>query len=166
MNIQIKLLKNHPETIPQLAQIWYEVLGKIWLPEVPIERVEQKFLGHSNNDIMPLTFVAFHNEKPVGMCSLRENDGIRSNLTPWLASLVVDPAYQKQSIAQLLIDSIKQKAIELRFEKLYLFAFDLTIPSYYGRLGWQKIGMDVFNDHPVTLLKQSGFVFLMMLKRD
>jgi predicted N-acetyltransferase YhbS len=151
--IKIDLLKNHPTTIPRLAKIWQEVLGSIWVPDVPIERVEQNFLKHLNENIMPLTFIALDNDTPVGMCSLRENDGIRPDLIPWLGSLVVDPAFQKQSIGKMLMDMTKQKARTFGFETLYLFAFDLTIPNYYERLGWEKIGMDKFKGHPVTVME-------------
>jgi N-acetylglutamate synthase-like GNAT family acetyltransferase len=85
--------------------------------------------------------------------SLRENDGIRPDLTPWLGSLVVDPKYQKQGIGKMLIDVTVRQAKELGFEKLYLFAFDPTIPEYYERLGWRKIGMDEFKSHPVTVME-------------
>lgn len=151
--IKIDLLKNHPTTIPRLAKIWQEVLGSIWVPDVPIERVEQNFLKHLNENIMPLTFIALENGNPVGMCSLRENDGIRPDLMPWLGSLVVDPAFQQQGIGKMLMDMTKQKAKILGFETLYLFAFDPTIPNYYERLGWQKIGMDEFKGYPVTVME-------------
>lgn len=151
--IKIDLLKNHKDVIPQLAKIWYEVLGRIWLPDVPIERVEQNFITHLNDEVMPLTFVALFNNKPVGMCSLRENDGIRPDLKPWLGSLVVDPAYQKQGIGKILMDMTQQKAVALGFERLYLLAFDPTIPNYYERLGWYKIGLDELKGHPVTVME-------------
>jgi hypothetical protein len=38
-------------------------------------------------------------------------------------------------------------------EKLYLFAFDPTLPAYYERLGWRKIGMDEFKSHHVTVME-------------
>jgi predicted N-acetyltransferase YhbS len=153
MNIQISLLKDHPDSIPLLAQIWFEVLGKIWLPEVPIQHIEQKFITHLNDNTLPLTLVAHDGNKPVGMCSLRENDGIRFDLTPWLASLVVHPFYQNHGIAKLLIDKTKQKATDLGFKKLYLFAFDQTIPFYYEKLGWYKIAEDKFKEHPLTVME-------------
>lgn len=149
----IDLLKNCPATIPRLAQIWHQTLGSIWSPDVPIARVGQNYQNHLHENNLPLTFVAFQDNKPVGMCSLRENDGIRPDLKPWLGSLVVDPDYQKQGIARQLMRATKQKALELGFETLFLFAFDPTIPDYYARLGWQKIGMDVFRGHSVTVMQ-------------
>ncbi len=53
----------------------------------------------------------------------------------------------------MLVDVTVLKAKELGFEKLYLFAFDPTIPSYYERLGWEKIGMDEFKSYPVTVME-------------
>lgn len=38
--IKIDLLKNHTHAIPALANIWHEVLGKIWMPEIGIEEPE------------------------------------------------------------------------------------------------------------------------------
>ncbi len=151
--IKIDFLKNHPHAIPVLANIWYEVLGKIWVPDVPVENVIARFSDHLSDQDLPITFVALDSDVPVGMCSLRENDGIRSDLTPWLGSLVVDPKCQKQGIGKMLADTTVKKANELGFEKLYLFAFDPTIPEYYERLGWKKIGMDEFKFYPVTVME-------------
>ena len=150
---KIDLLKNHPSTIPALAHIWHEILGKIWVPDVPVERVIARFADHMNDQALPITFVALDGDLPVGMCSLRENDGIRPDLTPWLADVVVDPKYQKQGIGKMLVDVAAKKAKDLDFEKLYLFTFDPTIPEYYECLGWKKIGMDEFKSHPVTVME-------------
>ena len=77
--IKIDLLKNHPDAIPVLANIWHKVLGKIWVPDIPVERVISKFTHHLNDSNLPITFIALDGDLPVGMCSLRENDGNRRN---------------------------------------------------------------------------------------
>lgn len=151
--IKIDLLQNNLDAIPELARIWREVLGKIWLPDVPLEVVERRFLDHANNDKMPMTFVAFDEKKPVGMCSLRENDGIRPDLMPWLGSLTVKPEYQNQGLGKRLIDVTKEQARKMGYEILYLFAFDRTIPNYYQSLGWNIIDTDRFKGHPVTVME-------------
>lgn len=150
--IKIDLLKNHPKAIPTLAHIWQEVLGKIWVPEIGSEEIESWYHEWLNHDI-PLAYVALYDEIPVGACSLQLNDGVRPDLAPWLGDLVVIPRYQKQGIGKMLADTTVKKAKELGFEKLYLFAFDPTIPEYYERLGWKKIGMDEFKSHPVTVME-------------
>jgi N-acetylglutamate synthase-like GNAT family acetyltransferase len=150
--ITIELLKNHPNSIPRLVDIWHEGIAKTWLPDACINRVQQQLHEHLNENSLPLTFVAFDGITPIGMCSLRVNDGIRTDLSPWLGSLVVDLNYQKQGIGKMLIDATKNKAQELGFTQLYLFAFDPTIPDYYTSLDWVMIGMDEFKNHPVTIM--------------
>lgn len=150
--IKIDLLKNHPQSIPTLADIWYEVLGKIWMPEIGIKEIESLYYEELRRD-MPLTYIALCGEFPVGSCSLELNGGVRPGLGPWIGDLVVDPKYQKQGIGKMLVDAAIEKAKELGFEKLYLFAFDPAIPQYYQRLGWKKIGMDEFKSHPVTVME-------------
>lgn len=151
--IKIDLLKNHPNVIPELAAIWHQVLGSIWVPDIPVERVVVRFQEHLNENKLPLTFVAFCDGKPVGMCSLRDNDGIRPDLAPWLGSLVVHSDYQREGIALKLINAIKQKAKQLGFNQLYLFTFDPTLPNYYAGLRWGKMGMDKFKGHDVTVME-------------
>ena len=151
--ITIDLLKNHPDVIPRLAAIWYEVLGKIWVPDIFMEHVKPRFHDHLNDSKLPLTLVAFDEGKPVDMCSLRANDGIRPDLMPWLGSLVVDPVYQGKGIGNLLVNATQDKAVALGFRKLYILAFDPAIPKYYVKLGWSEIGVDEFKNHPVTVME-------------
>jgi hypothetical protein len=80
--IKINFLKNCPEFIPELANIWYAVLGSIWFPDIEKTAVIEKLSTHTNDKILPLTFVAIYDQKPAGMCSLRKDDGIRSDLRP------------------------------------------------------------------------------------
>ena len=150
--IKVDLLKKHPHTIPALANIWHDVLGKIWMPEIGIEEIESLYYEEPNRG-MPLTYIALDGEIPVGSCTLELNGGIRPDLSPWIGDLVVNPDYQKQGIGKMLLEIAVKKAKELGFEKLYLFAFDPTIPAYYQRLGWKKIGMDEFKSHPVTVME-------------
>lgn len=150
---KIDLLKNHPEAVPQLAHIWHEVLGKIWLPDLPIEYINGLIGSWVNEDSLPLAHVAIIDGEVIGIASLQAECGIRPDLTPWLGSLIVDPKYQKQGIGKMLIDATVQKAKELGFEKLHLFTFDPALPKYYERLGWKSIGMDEFRDHPVTVMQ-------------
>src|SRR5580765_2914929 len=104
---KIALLMDHPETITDLTNIWHEVLGKIWLPDVSKQAVSAKLGAHLNESVLPIGLVALKNGKAVGMCCLRENDGIRDDLTPWLGSLVVHPNFQKRGIGKMLMQATK-----------------------------------------------------------
>jgi len=151
--IKIDLLKNHPSAIHALARIWHEVLGRIWFPELTIQEIESLTYDELNTCDETTSFVALYDEIPVGFCTLKLKEEFRADLGPWLADVVVTPKHQKQGIGKMLIDVTVLKAKELGFEKLYLFAFDPTIPEYYKRLGWSQICMDEFKSHPVTVME-------------
>jgi hypothetical protein len=50
LNIELKIdyLKHHIEAIPELASIWYQVLGSIWSPDTSLEKVIKRFEEHLN----------------------------------------------------------------------------------------------------------------------
>ncbi len=122
------------------------------MPDVKKNRIINNLNLRLNSESLPLTFFALEGGNPIGMCSLRENDGIRPDLMPWLGSLVVSSEYQNRGIGSLLIQTTIEKAQQMGFENIYLFAFDKTIPDYYQRLGWNVIGSDHFKRHPVTVM--------------
>jgi N-acetylglutamate synthase-like GNAT family acetyltransferase len=122
------------------------------MPEIGIEEIESLYYEELKQD-MPLTYIALDGEIPVGSCTLELNGGIRPDLGPWIGDLVVDPKYQKKGVGKMLIDATTNKSTELGFRKLYLFTFDPTIPDYYTRLGWKKIGKDEFKSNPVTVME-------------
>ena len=154
-NIEIKLLADCPEHIPYLSNLWYQHIGKQWVPNASIERSKQRYAEHLNRDKLPLTLVAIKDTIPVGMASLRERDSesLKSEFKPWLGSLVVDEKYRHEGIGQILIDAIKDKAKKLNYFKLYLLTFDLTLPSWYAKLGWQSIGTDQLHGNPITIMR-------------
>lgn len=151
--LKIELLINNPHFIPHLAKIWIRLIGKIFAPDITLDMVEKKLNEHLNDVLLPITWVAIDNNKPVGMCSLRANDGVRNDLTPWLGSLVVNEIHQNQGIGKKLINIVKEHAKTLGFEFLYLFTFDPKLPQYYQSLGWEKIGTDEFKSRPITIMQ-------------
>ncbi len=151
--IKIDQLKNHPEAIPTLANIWHEVLGKIWFPELTIQEIESLTYAELNHPDDATSFLALSDEIPVGFCTFKLKEEFRPDLGPWLADVVVAPQHQKQGIGNMLIDVAILKTKELGFKKLYLFTFDPYIAEYYLHRGWKKIGMDEFKSHPVTVME-------------
>ena len=97
--------------------------------------------------------MALYDDIPVGFCTFKLKEEFRPDLGPWLADVIIAPKHQKQGIGKMLLDVAVLKAKDLGFKKLYLFTFDPTMPEYYQRLGWKKIGMDKFKSHPVTVME-------------
>lgn len=148
-------LKNEQEHIPALAELWYEEISRHWAPNSSIEKAKQKLMEHLNRDKMPMAFVALCDGQPVGMACLRETDGIRSGVTPWLGSLVVHPKYRGHKVGEALINTVIEEAKNLDHHTLYLLAFDPTIPIWYARLGWTHIGDDELFGHRVAVMSIS-----------
>ncbi|MBV9575749.1 MAG: GNAT family N-acetyltransferase [Gammaproteobacteria bacterium] len=153
LNLKIKLLADCSQHIPTLAQLWFNEIGREWIPHASVARAERTYREHTNSEELPLTFVAIHEDKPVGMVSLRDNDGIREDLTPWLGSLIVHPDYRRQGIGEKLVEIAKSSAKIMGYQRLYLFALDPSIPDWYEKLGWKYIGTDDFYQHTVTVME-------------
>lgn len=154
MNLSIAYLADYPAHLTLLAEWMFTTWGH-YNPGSSIERIQSKLAEHLKRDNLPITLVALDNHQPVGTCSLRINDGIRPDLTPWLASLFVLPEYRGKGIGEKLIEAITQEARRFHYPKLYLLAFDPTLPSWYQKLGWQGIGMDKLHDQAVSVMEKS-----------
>ncbi len=83
-------------------------------------------------------FVALAEGRPVGMVWLLEHEGIATHrqLTPWLSSLVVDPAWRGRGVARALVGHVAAYAALGGDEALHLLTED---PGFYGALGWEVI---------------------------
>ncbi|NDF12496.1 MAG: GNAT family N-acetyltransferase [Proteobacteria bacterium] len=145
-------LAEAPEYTETCARWAFEAWGR-YNPENTLERRIQNFKQHQNKNALPLTLLALVDKKLAGMASLRANDGVRADLTPWLGSLFVDRAYRSKQIGEQLVDAIKAKAASLGFEELYLLTFEDSLPDWYTTLGWKEIAKDSFHGHPITIMK-------------
>lgn len=150
--ITIDLLKNHMEQVPLLATIWHEVLGKPWALNVAPKEVQSWMNWWQNEELLPLGFIAFSNDRAVGGCGLQLSDGIRSDLYPWLTDLCVDSSFQGRGIGRRLVEATKAKAFALQFKNLYLFTFDKKLPPYYEKLGFKIMGYDRYRNLPITVM--------------
>jgi predicted N-acetyltransferase YhbS len=153
MPIEIKFLIDCQEYTPLLAELWYQEISRHWVPDASIEKAKDRLVAHLHKDKMPLALVAFSAGQPVGMACLRETDGIRPGIAPWLGSLVVHPEFRGYKIGETLIEAIKIQARLLNYKNLYLLAFDQTIPNWYEKLGWHLIGDDQLLGHRVAVME-------------
>ena len=151
MDIEIVTLKSHPEYVSRLAQWALLAWGK-YNPHSNLEDIREKFKMHLNEHQLPLTYVAVLDDHPIGMCSLRETDGIRPEWMPWLGSLYVEPAYRERGIGKQLIQKISHTAHEMGYSTLYLLTFEPDITLWYEKQRWKTHGRDTVNGHPVDIL--------------
>lgn len=150
--VEIKYLADCQQHIDSLAELWYQEISRHWVAGASVAKTKSRLIEHLNTIKMPLAVVALQDGNPVGMACLRETDGIRDGVTPWLGSLVVRPECRHEKVGESLIETIKTKAKLLKYETIFLLAFDPTIPNWYAKLGWQPAGYDELFGHRVAVM--------------
>ena len=132
--MHIAYLADHPHHIPTVAAWQYEEWGHLTPGDSLQGRIER--LGqHIGRPGIPTTLIAVENDVVMGSAGLVVND-LRSHpdLTPFMASVFVAPAYRGRGIATALAAQMKVVTQELGFAQLYLITPDQQ--RLYARLGW------------------------------
>lgn len=153
VDFKIVYLADHSEMVPTCAAWAFNTWGK-YNSSYTLDKRIKSFSEHCNKDQLPLTIIALNREHtPVGMSSLRSNDGIRPDLSPWLGSVYVEPAYRNRGIAGQLVRQTHCIAQELGIETIYLLTYESTLPTWYSKLGWTEMGKDVCHGNPVDVMQ-------------
>ncbi|WP_413559447.1 GNAT family N-acetyltransferase [Bdellovibrio sp. HCB209] len=135
-SVRIQHLYEVPALIPEVAQ-W--IFNAFWSDKgLPDSSFLVEALGEAtSSDAVPLSLVAFIDDKAVGTINLIENDDEeRTHLTPWLAALWVDPKFRKQGIGSQLVLNLLAEAKRLGISELYL---ETHSPKFYTDLGAELI---------------------------
>jgi GNAT superfamily N-acetyltransferase len=154
--MRIEPLGNHPELLPELAQLhfdeWQHLSPGVTL-EARVGKLEQMALSSG----MPLVVIAREGDQLVGSAALVEHDmRTRTDLSPWLASVFVKPEWRKRGLATRLVRRIEAEAVRQGIAKLYLFTEHAR--SLYMRLDWHDLEHCEYEGVGVTIMfrKLSG----------
>lgn len=136
--MQILSLSQCPQYSPILAHWayfqWYNDRN------ISFKAVEADYRRRADAEFLPVSWVAFEGDLPVGMISLKEHDlSSHSHLAPWLSALFVIPVYRRRGIANALIDTVTAEAKDRGYPKIYLFADHKNLSylsRYYAARGW------------------------------
>ena len=124
-------------------------------------RARGRRLASVQRDILPLAkqhspeagFVLLDGDIPAGTaCLTLEDLDTRPDLSPWLASVFVDPAYRGRGHATALVRAVEQAAIARRYATLWLFTWDAA--PLYARLGWHEVAHEEHHGSGVTLMRR------------
>lgn len=152
-DISLALLADHPELIPTLAAWFHREWGHISTNRTP-EHYARLLRDNLNRDRVPLTLVAFANGKPIGTASLDSNDlDTQTELSPWLASVVVAPDARGKGIGTKLINGIESEAKRLSITKLYLWTEHSD--ALYARLGWIRRGVERYHATDIVIMEKT-----------
>ena len=118
-----------------------------------LEETRLLFAGAAHGSGLPLTWVARHGDRPVGMASLADNDcSKRPDLRPWLAAVLVHSDYRGRGLAARLIETVERHARALGEDRLYLSTANGQ--TIYEHLGWCRMGMVDYPDRPCALMEK------------
>jgi GNAT superfamily N-acetyltransferase len=102
--------------------------------------VDADYRRRSETGSLPVSWVAFDADTPVGMISLKTHDlSSHTHLSPWLSALYVLPLFRRRGIANMLISTVIENAKTLGFSRLYLFADHKNLAylsRFYEARGW------------------------------
>jgi len=99
-------------------------------------------------------FVALLDGEPVGMAWMLEQEGLdtHTHLTPWLSSVVVDPAHRGKGIAARLIQHVETYASIGGDTSLHLLT---ESPGIYFSRGWAVLDTAPLFDRHVFVMQKS-----------
>ena len=148
--LSILPLRDRPQAIEQLARWHCAQWG--WInPASTVERRIARFADHLQPGRVPQTFIALDGEQLLGSASLVAADlPARDDLTPWLASVYVDPPFRNRGVGAALVARVTEEARTLGQPALYLFTPDRA--AFYARLGWQVVEQADWNGTAVTVM--------------
>src|SRR4051812_42419169 len=108
--LQILPLRERPEVIEQLARWHFAQWGSV-NPTSTIERRMERLRGHLEPGRVPQTFVAVDGDELLGSASLVAADlPSRDDLSPWLASVYVDPPHRNRGIGAALVNRVAEES--------------------------------------------------------
>jgi GNAT superfamily N-acetyltransferase len=149
--MKIEFLKDNPEFINKIAELMFKEWGHL-RENSKIDRYLNAINSRLNNTCIPLTIIA-KSEKGdlIGFASIVEFDmEINKDLTPWISGVLVIPEYRGKGIGGQIIDRLEQIAIDLGYNKIYLFTFDKE--AFYSNLSWIKIKNDSYQNLQVSIM--------------
>jgi GNAT superfamily N-acetyltransferase len=151
--VKIFPLKEKPEYLNQVVE-WLYLEWGINTEGSSLSTVKQKLETFKNINAIPINYVACKSEGLVGTFNLMLSDPPwRKDLSPWFASLHVEPTFRNQGIGTLLVKKAVSIAKQLGIRKLYLCT--PTQQKMYAKLGWKPIDEVKFRGETVTIMEIS-----------
>lgn len=150
--MQILSLVDHVDRVLSLAQLHHDE----WSHVSPFKTVAQhatKLRSRIGTNSVPATYILIIDDAVAGSVSLLDHDDIanvRPDLSPWLASLLVEPRRRGHGYGRALVDHCADRARALAFPSLYLYTG--THAKFYERLGWQVIQQCIARGVQVTVM--------------
>lgn len=150
--MHIELLAHHRDTIPTLAQWFFDEWSYIY-PDRTLQDFEDSIAERVNTDKIPLALVAFEGAELIGTVCLKVHDmDTRKDLSPWLAGLFVKKEWRNRGAGTKLVQAIEAKAVELGIRRPFLYTPDAE--GFYAKLGWSVTERTAYQNCQVTIMEK------------
>lgn len=148
---ELRYLADCPDLIPTIAE-WHTAQWGYLSRGSTYEQRVANLSKHLGRPGIPTTFVAFVGEQPAGCASLVAQDmrDARPDLSPWLASVYVQPAHRHRGLGAALVNRVAAEARTLDTPTLYLYTEDRD--PFYARLGWQVVERRHYRGYWMTVM--------------
>ncbi|UIP29873.1 GNAT family N-acetyltransferase [Photobacterium sp. TLY01] len=150
--MEISLLADCPSEAPKIAKWYYDEWARM-APNVTEEMVLEKVIEKSvNRNQIPLSFVAHIDSELAGVLELkvRENKNY-PEYENWVGGVYTNPKYRGKGIASKLLESAKEKAIDIGVKKLYLQCESFNVSLYLNH-GFSVLHQAQHHDIETTIM--------------
>lgn len=143
-------LRDYPEHLETLASWHQEEWAHLNPGQTLGERLE-KMQSYLNEDFIPTTFIYLQGDELCGSAAIISSDmDTHPELTPWLASVYVNPEVRGMGIASKLVQHVSTLAKANGWNSLYLYTPGQE--ALYAKLGWQTFATEIYHNTEVTLM--------------
>ena len=151
--MQIELLADRPEFIPQLAEWHHHEFGYLRPGFSIVDRIAMLH-ERAGRCELPITFVASSGDELLGSAMLIAHDmDTHPQHSPWLAGVFVSPAHRRRGIGRALSEHVAREAARLGFTTLYLYT--PSAHDFYARFGWSILERAHYRGTDVTIMSRT-----------
>ena len=149
--ITIRLLADHPDTIPTLAK-WFRDQWPDYYANWSPAQIEQDFLEDASRNRLPIRLVAFESNELVGTIVLREQSTEMSpEFQPELGGLYVIESHRVRGIGTELVQAGMKLALDQGYRTV--FATTVVAAGILELLGWEFIKTVIHQDGQLALYR-------------
>jgi N-acetylglutamate synthase-like GNAT family acetyltransferase len=149
--MQLTDLIESPESIPVIAE-WHHREWSSLNPGQSIDDRIRKMQCYLTGHNVQKMFIMKNDGAAIGTAAIVANDmDTRTDLSPWLASVYVEPGNRCRGYGTQLVMKVMEHARNSGYNKLYLFTPDKQ--SFYSNMGWSLVDREHYHGQSVSIMK-------------
>lgn len=130
----INITKENIEKLSDVMDMIYDEWGKTFssTKEEKLNKIKKPIL---NGEDFPKVYLLTNNDENIGSFTILEYELKGSNLSPWLACVVINKKFRGKGYGKILLEHIKE-IIEKNYPAIYLTT---ELVGFYEKIGFKLI---------------------------